>query len=196
MLYKGLLNPAHFKQVIAAEGEVWPVEVEEESCSSKRYKSNITSQVVFDNKDVTYVDVVNTINFSSLAEKDVNNSSRTAENRQAKFMTPNHAASLLLQSSRPTPERTIRRLIFLLARRPPTSLSRRELLDKFSVFLQQKQKYRRVLMWLETIEAQPTENSDVEMAANVGKGKKKAFINKNPPKEEEDWDKQIERRSR
>jgi hypothetical protein len=134
------------------------------------------------------MDVDNADNCRSPAEKDVKNKrDRTAENRQVQFMTLDDAVTSQ-QSSRPTPERTIRRA------KKPTPLSRRELLDKFTVFLQHKQKYKRVLSWLQTIEAQSTECSEEEMAGRPGRGKKLAPKKKTatPPLEvEEDWDQEI-----
>jgi hypothetical protein len=69
-LYKGEEQPSHASRVIAVAGEASPIEVRKVSSSRKRSKSNITSQVIID-KDVIYVDVDNTDNHSSPAEKDV-----------------------------------------------------------------------------------------------------------------------------
>jgi hypothetical protein len=142
--YKAMQQPSHASSVIAVEGEASPIEVRKSSSSRKRYKFNIMSPVIID-KDVIYVDVDNADNCSSPAEKDVKNKrDRTAENRQVQFMTPYDAVTSQ-QSSRPTPERTIRRVVSLLAKKP-TPLSRRELLDEFTVFLQHKQKYRSFIL--------------------------------------------------
>jgi hypothetical protein len=64
------------------------------------------------------------------------------------------------------------------------------------VFLQHKQKYKRVLSWLDKIVTQPTEYCVEEMAGRPGRGKSQAPKRKTaltPLEVEEDWDKEIER---
>jgi hypothetical protein len=129
LLYKGEQQPGHFSRVVAATHAASPIAVREVRSSRESYKPIITSPIIID-EDVIYVDVDNADN---IAEKDLNdNHSRFADVRRVQFMTPQDAALYQL-SSRPPPERTLRKVISLLGKRP-TSTSRRELLAKFAAF--------------------------------------------------------------